>query len=354
MKKILLVLIVCSFAEYAFAQDYINTNSTYQQGKVSRHGKNSLILRKQGIEGYTTISLDTVNDFKAGGTVYKAFKVNGSRNSFMLLESGRIKMYRAGGTYLLEDSSKVTTFDKKNFRSVLLSTLQCSGRDQSLSRLDWNKKAIKQIVRSYNEGGCNTDAIPHPKFGVVAGYNLMKTTISPVSDWKPSKTNGVPTIGAFMDLPLRGKRSILFFTLEGNYFSSKPAYYTNFGTKQDFMALDLSGVNTIGSFKLLLNKDDRVKAYLKAGAIMSFLKVSSPTGLIIAKKNGSVVDLDGTLGIVPSSSTQIGFNAALGVEVVLQKRTNLHFELRSTSSAGNDGHVNIHISNVGITAGISF
>lgn len=353
MKKYLVLFCICSYASASLAQDYIKTQSLYVQGKVSRHGKNQLALRQDVLKDFKMFSLDSVIEFKAGGTIYKAFVVDGNRNHYQRIEQGRISLYRREKTFLLEGSTTITTFNKTNFRSVISSNFKCEGNDQSLLKLAWTKPSLKYIVRAKNRGDCNTDVIPHRKFGIVAGYNLTKARVSPDPGWSPSEKINVPTIGAFADLPFLGRKSLLYFTFEANYFAFAHTFFSSTATTSRFLGLEASGVNALGSLKFRA-KRGKVIPYFKVGAMTSFLKLKTPTGYIETTKNGNDITLNGVPVDDYGNDTSLGVNLAGGIEVPLRKRMNLHFELRSTNSVYSSNDLDLRMSNVGLTAGISF
>ncbi len=328
-------------------------DSSYHQGWVSLIGKGKLEFKTSDIGKPIIYSLEDLSEYSTHGSTYEAMVIQSKRTFYRRYVNGQVSLYYNRGTYVVKSGNVPTPFRRSNFRSVLSSVIKCEGNDASLFKLSYTKAAIKGIVTSHNSGDCNTDLISYRKFGIVAGYNFITTRASPTGTNKFKETNAAPSVGLFLDLPMAFKKGI-YLTLEASGTAFQPSYYNQSPVETAFMVLRINAINASASLKFI-RQTGTVKPYVKLGALASFLQINCPTGLLTTETDGTTINVMSMSPFTPTNTTQFGINSAVGVEIPVHRRKNLHLEIRYTRSIGDAmENLDLNLSNIGVTAGFNF
>lgn len=302
---------------------------------------------------WAVFSLDNVKEYRMEGEIYEALVINSKREFYHRLVTGDVSLYKRRKTYTLKSGDQLKPINRKNFKSVIASTIKCEGSDQSLSRLTFRKTPMKRILIAANEGTCNSDLIPYRKVAVTAGYSIISTSSSPNSAHNLKKTVLAPFIGLFLDLPLAFKRPGSYFSLEVSGSSFQPSYFVERPGETSFMALRIRAINVSTGFKFI-KKTGNMRPYMKFGATSSFLHIECPTGFMTTDVAGSTVNIKQDL-MQPNDAIQIGVNGSLGLEIPIQKRQNIHVEVKYLKSLSDvSASVKLGISSFGVGVGYNF
>jgi hypothetical protein len=332
-------------------QAYILTDSSLLQGYV-RPLRNGTIEYKQTNYSQPRIfKLSDLNEYSVHGSIYEALVVNGQRDFYERMIKGNSTLYRGRGRYVIKSNGLDTPLEKNNFRSVMGSVLKCDGRDQTYSTLAWSKVALKQLVRKSNKGNCNADGLPYRKVGVYAGYNLLNYTLSTAYFSLSGKTNA-PSIGVFIDLPTY-MTQFIYFTVDVNAMAAKPALYTARDNMTTYIDLSVQHVNMQGAFKFIATKG-ALRPYCKLGGFVSFSNFKAKDGIIETSENNSVIET--TKDIFEGGKVNpFGINLAGGLEWRLNKKKNVHFEVKYMKSATikNFSSVDLRYSNLAFLLGFN-
>jgi hypothetical protein len=332
-------------------QAYILTDSSLLQGFV-RPLRNGTIEYKQTNYSQPRIfKLSDLNEYSVHGSIYEAIVVNGQRDFYERVIKGTSTIYGRKGNYIIKYGDVLIPLNKKNFRSVIGSAVKCDGADQSYSTLAWSKVALKQLVRKSNKGVCNADGLPYRKIGVYAGYNLLNYNLSTTQFNLNGKTNA-PSIGLFLDIPTY-MAQFIYFTVDLNVMSAKTGMYTTSGNTTTYAGLNVQHVNMQGAFKFIATKGT-LRPYCKLGGFISFSNFKTEDGIIETSENNSVIQVtkDPFEG---GKVNPFGINVAGGLEWRLNKRKNVHLEMKYMKSATvtNFSSVDLKYSNLAFLLGFN-
>jgi hypothetical protein len=351
MKKIAGLACICFFTSRCFAQDYIITDSTYHQGKITRHGKGEIAFRIQGVEGYTMYPLNEIKEFKQGNTVYEGFVVNGERKFYGRVVAGNISLYRNKNLFILKKGSDVIPLDKKNFRTTVASVISCEGPDQSFSNVTYSKASLRNLIQESNNGTCNPDAIPYRKLGLYLGYNALKYELVDDAGGKISQSVSAPAVGIFLDAPVY-KAPWLYFSGDLSWLSAKPIFYSATDKNTSYLDLRVNQLTAHLGFKVLIGRGPIVP-YLRIGGFGAYGNLKSPDGNIVTKLNGTTVEITKT-DFNGEGSAFYGYQAGAGLEIKINKRKRIHLEGRYLRSSTNSVQpFKINYSNVCFNLGIN-
>lgn len=304
--------------------EYIVKDSTYSMGKVVPLDARRIRFQKVK-EKPAVYDAREVKEFGYDGKVYESLLINGDQKFLVRIASGAVNLYRDKGLYVLKVDSGLTFFNKKDYRMVIGQSIKCDGSDHSLSKLSYSRAALSNYINAYNLGKCNLDNFPYKKFGGYFGYNFLQFNVTSGNSFNVVESIGAPTVALFYDLPVFKPRS-LFLATELNWVHAKPLFYDESQNNTNLLGLNINTVNALINAKWILSQK-KVKTYFKAGALISFLNITSTTGLVETVSNGSVIEISRE-EISKSSTFLYGFNSGAGLEIPYKGRKNFHFELR--------------------------
>lgn len=320
--------IIC-IPNHTYAQknpgEYIVKDSTYSMGKVVPLGKGKIQFQKTKKEQPIIYYAHEIKEYGYDGGIYESLSINGSQKFLKKIIAGKVVLYQDKKLYALKVDTSLVLFNKRDYRSVISESIKCDGSDQSLLKLSYSKSALSNFILDFNIGKCNSDNFPYKKLGGYIGYNFLQFNSLFGSLLKIEDNIAVPTLGFFIDLPLYRPRS-LFATTELNWFYGKPLFFNEDQNSTNYSGLNVNGVNLILGGKWLITQT-KLKTYFKTGAFVSFISITSPTGLVSTLSNGPVIDI--TQQEISKSSTLLyGFNTGIGIEFPYKKRKNFHLEFK--------------------------
>jgi len=326
---LLLVIWLTCITNYSYAQknpsEYIVKDSTYSMGKVIPLGKGKIQFQRTKKEQPVIYNALEIKEYGYDGKVYESLLINGSQKFLKKIVSGKVILYQDKKLYALKVDTSLILINKGDYRSVISESVKCEGNNQSLLKLSYSKTALSNYIKEHNSGKCNTDNFPYKKFGGYLGYNFLQFNSTFGSSLKIKDNIAVPTLGLFIDLPLYRPRS-LFTTTELNWFYGKPLFYSEDQTNTNYSGLNVNGINLLLSGKWLVVQN-KMKTYFKTGALFSFINITSPTGLVSTKSNGSFIDIS-QQEISKSNTFLYGSNSGIGLEIPYKKGKNFHFEFK--------------------------
>jgi hypothetical protein len=305
--------------------EYIVKDFAYSMGKVVPLSKERIQFQKTKSEKPIIYNANEITEYGYEGNVFESIPIKGDQKFLKRIVSGKINLYQDQKLYALKVDSSFIIFNRKDYRSVISESIKCEGNDRSLSRMTYSKVALSTYIKAYNLGRCNSDNLPYKKFGGYVGYSSLQFDVFFGKSVALKDRIAVPTVGVFCDLPLFRPRS-LFLTTEVNWLYGKPLFYRENQNNSDYFGLNINGVNSLVSTKWIISQR-KIKAYFKAGAVVSFLNVTSPTGLIQTIAQGSAIDIS-RQEVSKSSELLYGFNSGIGLEIPYKRRQNFHLEIK--------------------------
>lgn len=316
-----------------YGGDYIITDSAYAQGKVLPIGKGKIQFQKTKLDQPVIYTANEIMEYGYSGNSYELLTIKSERNFYRRIVQGENNLYVDNRSFILKRKDTLTLINKKNFRTVLPGILHVSGEYQALSRLSYSKISLRNFIDLCNTGQCSSVLLPHKKIGVSAGYNFFKFNISePGSSEFYDNTNFI-SMGFFAEFPLYSPRS-LYLVTEINWISDKSTFYNSYQNSTDYIAIDVSGLNAPFGFKWMFS-GSKIRPFLKAGGMMSYLNINSPTGFVQTIITGSVVEIS-QREISTSSSFLFGYHSGMGIEIPLTRRKNIHIEVKYLKSFKGD------------------
>ena len=332
--------------------EYVVKDSVYSTGIVIPMTNGRIQFQKNKKDKPVIYTAYEVKEYGYAGKVYESLFINGNPEFFKRIVAGTLNLYKGKRAYSIKKDSSLLSFNKKNYRSVIREYIDCERSDVSLSQLAYSKAALTNYLNQYNQYGCRGSYIPYKKFGVYLGYALLQFNVTPKNSPTLSETAGGSSISLFYDLPLYKPRT-LFISTEINWLYSKPILYHETENKTNYVAMNINGLNSLVGVKWVVI-DGKVKPYLKTGTLISFLRITSPTGLVKTISNGSVIDIYNQ-DVSASNTFLYGFNSGIGLEIPFKERKNFHAELRylKTFSGAIDSFT-LDFSGFSIITGINF
>jgi len=347
------------FSKYVMAQkttsDFISNDSLYKQGKVVPLKNGEVLFQATKRDKPVIYSAYKIKEYSYHGRIYESLNIDGNQKYFEKIVSGKASFYQEKKMHFLKIDSAIIVFDKKNFRSVFKSALNCDGKDQILTKLDFSKGSLSYFINSYNQDYCNSDKLLYKKFGVYVGYNQLQfNAFFTFSDdaYKLRSNASSPMIGLFYDSPLHRPRSLIF-TLGLDWFYAKTQFYNENGYNTTFSKVTFNGVSSYFSIKWILVKKG-IKPYTKVGGLISFLTIS-PAEWITTSSNpdGSVINMS-KQSLTKSNALLYGFDSGIGFELPYRYRKNFHIELKYNKTAeGNFNYFSMYYSRLLIAAGFN-
>jgi hypothetical protein len=353
---ILLAVILCTL-QTGYTQknegDYIVKDTLYTQGKVIPYHKRGVItFQKTKKEAPLTFSANDLKEFGFHGRTYESLTINGEKQFVKRIVLGEHTLYRDNNSFIVRENGTFTFLTKKNFKHELEKILPVTGKDISLSRVTYNNQSMKQLINLCNAGNCTSDKIPYPKLAFFTAYNSYTFRVGEITSAELTDKTSFISLGVVYDFPFY-KPASLYVTSELNFISAKPSFYQNNNNVTDYLALDLTGINAPIGIKWVASSN-RVNLYLKTGVLLSYMNVSSPSGVIQTIMNGTIVEIS-TREVPSSGSVMMGYHLGAGIEIPVVKRSNIHFESKYIHAGGGDfNSLTMNFSGLYFMAGYNF
>jgi len=315
-----------SFSQKKDLQQYIVKDSMYIQGEVfPLKTGTEIVFQRTKRDERVMLSAKDITEYGYEGKIFETLETNKGKVFFQKIVSGNVPLYQGYLQYAIKVDSSFYFFNEEDYRSMLSKVLDFEGVDQSLSKLDYSKKALSNFVRLCNQGECAIDNFPYKKLGVYGGYNFFQFTSSFNNIIQLSGNGASPSLGIFYDFPMYRPNS-LFLSTELNWSASKPFLFFESNTATYSLGLRVNSFNSLISAKWVFSRN-KIKPYLKAGSLISYVHVSSEDGMIRTRMEGNdiIVFQD---DIASSGAILLGFNSSIGVEVPYKNRKKFHVELK--------------------------
>lgn len=349
------ILLLCASVQVmAQNPDYVVYKGAYMQGHVMTFRNGTLEFKRSELEEAVVYSLNDVSEYGFQGRSFEALMIQSTREFYQRHVHGKVSLYERRGDFVLKSNDNLIPLNRKNFRTVISNAVKCEGKSPSLSQLTYTEWAMKGVIVAHNEGECNADLIPYRKIGIAAGYGFVTTKASTHVTISFKETDMAPSFRVFADFPMKFRRPGAYFCVEALGTSFQSSYYSQSVGKTAFMTLRVNGITAATSFKFI-RKQGNIRPYVKLGAVGSFFRINTPTGLLTSEAEGSVINIKNELLVARFNSTQLGYNTAFGLEIPIHGRKNLHLELKHTSSLPIDrSDVDLRLSTFTLLAGFNF
>jgi hypothetical protein len=306
-------------------REYVANDTAIFAGKVTRLADGGIQFRAAKGSPAVIYTPDDIAEYGIGGDVYEVLSVNGKKKFYKRLVDGEHALFDSDRHYYLRKGDKITLVDKHNFRDVLGEQVPCEGSDSGLKKVRYSSPSLVNYVDQSKRTGCDLDKIAYRKAGIYAGYVLTSFNL------EVGATNGLTdqasgaAIGLFLDLPLFRPKS-LYTNTEVLVVMSKPSFAEVQQNRTKIMSMDFTAVHVPLGLKWIPN-EQKISPYFKGGAVLSYVLMNSPIGLVETTDNGNSIETSREqVGSV--SGFQWGFDVGAGVSWHLTQRRNLHFDVR--------------------------
>lgn len=250
VKIILGILILSSYVNLYGQKGYYATDSTIRSG-VKVYRESSTLCKVELKDGTIMLTPDKVAEFKVNsGEIYVSKDVylqNAVRKVFLeQLVKGETSLfyYREGisHSFFLQkgdsDLIHVPQIRDQDYKDILAYyTNDCSQVADAVKLVRYNKKSFTRLVKSYNN--CELKPFPHIRFGLTGGYAFNKIKpyneldVQPLTEFSYT-FEGMPTAGAFIDIPLLASDMSIYTELN---FAKYSGSYKNWEGDTDLDAV---------------------------------------------------------------------------------------------------------------------
>jgi hypothetical protein len=350
------LLMVASTSTFSQAQikldDYIVIDTVFSQGPVIRLQGQRISFQQFKNSDPVIYNAKEVTEYGDGGQIFESVSIDGAPKFLQRLATGKIKLYRNEQEYVINVESTLTRIDKRNFRTVIRNVIKCDNPEAIINQLDYSKPSLSNFVQEYNSGKCDFARFPYRKYGVLAGYGMIKMKARFQGSIDLADIQMTPTLGLFSVFPFYKPQS-LFLNTEIDWQRVNPLFYWQDVGRTKFANIEFDLVHFSIDGKLFLTNSN-VRAYLKAGVLTSWVVMSSSSRFVETIEKGLVVEIESHY-IPQSSSVLIGFNSGVGVEIPYKKHHNFHLELKYLkSSSGMFESFHMSFSGLSVMAGYNF
>lgn len=309
--------------------DYIATDSSITTGRVSSIGKGQMEFRQHRKSVPMVFGPDEIREYGSDTRVYESLLVGSDRVFYRRMAHGPVDFFGNKRSYILRIADSLIHLTKEDYRSVLSRHLVCEAGSNLTTLVGFNGASIANFVDKANHGKCTSGNLPYRKIGIYAGYNLTTVTVDFSQGATFKEGTNAMTLGVFFDYPIYRPRS-LYLTGELLITSLKTSSFEEQSSQTEYLSVDMTGFIIPLGVKWVF-PDGRIKPYLKAGAVVSYLKFNSAPEYFTTSTSGSVVEITQS-DVEAIKSIQVGFNSAVGVELPLSKRKNIHIECKYFNS----------------------
>lgn len=374
MKKIFFLFFVCLITVTAQGQNsYYATDSTLHSGiKVIDGGGrlNSQFCRVKLQDSIVEFTPDQIKEYKIkNGSVYLSKLIptsNGLRKVFLeRLEKGKTTLYFYRGkkkkTYFVEKDSlplmelpKYADSTGIYFHVPLKKIIDDTpGFNDAIMYAAYTRNSLTKIFKEYNAG--EMKPLPHLKFGLTAGYELMK--LHPLSSFADQyvekssfKYDGGFTVGFFVDNPIL----LSDLSLHAELFYSKHGY----SISQSRENKDIDFVANISTVKLPIlirytYPSHEIRPFINAGGIVAY-HFKNEYAIYQALLNNDQVEISNVIKEPFLQKESIGLSIGGGMEYKLDYKRSLFFELRFNRFLSKADSNSMNSSNLSLTTGINF
>lgn len=331
--------------------EYIVKDSIYSTGILTPLTNGKIQFQKSKKDKPNIYDASQIKEYGYAGKVYESLLINNNQEFFKRIVSGRVNLYKAKRSYSIKNDKGLFLLNKENYRSVIKKSIKCERSDSSLSQLTYSKAALSTYINLYNKDGCHGGDISYKKFGFYVGYDFLQFNVALDNSSKFNETAGGSSVSFFYDIPFYKPRS-LFISTELNWLYSKPIFYQENENKTNYFVLNVNGINSFVSLKWA-PLQFKVKPYLKTGALISFLNITSPTGLVRTTATKSVIDIYNQ--DVSATTFLYGLSSGIGLEIPFKERKNFHIELKYLKTlSGSVDSFTMDFSGFSIITGFNF
>jgi len=274
------------------------------------------------------------------GQTYVSKEIPGSglHKRFFLeqLTTGKITLYylaenRHSTFYIEKDSSAIIELAKdKNsrFRANLLNlTNDCDNISNTVRLAHYNRNSLKKVIQQYNS--CELKPFPFLRYGLIVGNEA--STLSSGSGINKKYVNKLKfpysnnlTLGLFIDAPIL----VSDFSLHLELYYAQHGYSVN----QLIENSDVDFVANTTSFKIpfLLKytiPKNKLRPFFNVGAIDSY-NLKNTNQMYDALIIENVIEINEVENVDLISKNQVGFAAGGGIELPINFKHSIFFELR--------------------------
>ncbi len=327
LRLILLIIIAAHSIQVSNAQrhrnDYIATDSVYSQGRVFQIGKNKIRFQKTKLDQLITYTPKDIIEYGFGGNSFESLFINGEQNFYARVVHGESSLYLDRRSFFLKRNDSLIQLNRGNFKPRLSRLLGID--DQSLSRLTYSKLALANFIDLCNKRKYNSSFLPFRKAGVYVGYYNFTFNTSGQGLSEITGNSDFFSLGFFADFPLYDPQSLNVFA-ELNWISAKTDFYNSSQNLTDYLAIDVIGLTAPVGIKWIFNRA-KMSPFLKAGALVSYLQVNSPNGIIQTIRTGSDIEIY-KKELSPASNLMLGYHTGIGLEIPMKGRKNIHLDMK--------------------------
>lgn len=371
MKKIILLILgLIALSIVAFGQtDYYIIDNTYNSGvRITDYGAKINAELCEVVRGLDSTSYkpDVVDEYGfKNGKVYcaKLIQISGQTKHVFLerIAQGKMTVYYYRGDdqsvfYYENEKSEMIEIPKKsttgeNFYTTFLlnKTSDCPNMTNNVKLVKYTKRSMANFLKQYNN--CDTKPTAHQKFGLILGYELVKSDpeldIEYIYNHNMSmKYDGSLSIGFFADIPI----SASDFSFYGELLYSKHDFSYNILSGNE--TIDFTSEITSLKLPFLLKYASPSNKIRPFGTLGGILTNNFRNNNTIHKVD--LIDQSNTVHIkTPINKTLLGYSIGAGLEFKLTYKRSLFLNFRYNKSLGLSDS-NIKYTSLNFSTGINF
>jgi len=282
--------------------------------------------------GFKNGSVYVSRDIDIAGTSKRVF--------LECLYQGKVSLYYYKGkkikTFFIEkDSTSLVEIPRRNDEGALYTeqlidlTADCPHMAGICKHVSYTKTALPKLVDRYQK--CASSSFPHPRFGVIAGYEMMKMSETDMAQFDYTYDGGY-SIGLFADIPVL----VSAFSLHAEVNFSK--HGISYAKEADDLINDLLINVSIIKVPILVRytfASDKLSPFVNAGAVLAY-NTHKDVKLFETRISDDLITIDDNTNESLISDSRKGASAGAGVEYRLDYKHSLFFELRFSKLFGKD------------------
>mgnify|MGYP005846216045 CR=1 FL=1 len=333
----------------------LDEGSDFTNSNVCILKKNNRLIKygPNRIKGYKT----------ASGREYVSKEVDfiGFKKNYFLekLVSGDIELYglklkRSRVFFIKTPDKPLSKIPKKDLRSGKTvyrdSLLQFCRDTTAIKRLEYKKAAVIELIERENKGVIGKP-FPFLKYGIFGGYSLSNMNIN--NDFFNNEikieSDKNFTVGAFLDVPFYSS----FWSFHPELFYTQNAF-SHSSEHQNVRTGLLSNYSSL-NMPLLFRytfEGKKLRPYINAGPSFSLLIIKREQ-VYRATETESAVNIE-MLDKKILPNIHIGYGLGAGLQVNLDFRRSLYFEVRYNSEYGFIGQQSTNKSMIQLSTGINY
>jgi hypothetical protein len=296
-------------------------------------------IREYGLDNGNTYVSKEIRTGIPGNYIFLERLQQGKVNFYYYMDTLGVTRY-----YVEKESGPVIEITRNNndglsFRKQLSAvTSDCPGFSNALNLVVYKKYPLSVLISRYNE--CGLKPIPLFRFGINAGYNmvkLVKVVDDDITYYFDLQYDEGFTLGLFADRPL----------LAGNFALHPELYYTKLRMSYNSLMADkdVDLVSDISYLKMpaLIRyyiPTKWVRPFINLGGILS-VTLKNNTLIYQTKITGDIIEILREKEPVPLNPVSLGYVIGGGVEFKLNARHSLFLEARHNTFIGSHGDENI-------------